>query len=57
MSNTIIENNDLRACPFCGSSDVEYRHGIVMNGAVHCNNCTADVVFDAVRMVVTGDYD
>lgn len=22
-----------------------------------CNNCTADVVFDAIRMVMEGDYD
>ena len=49
--------NNLRACPFCGSSDVEPRKGIVMNGAVHCNACTADVVFDAVRLIRNGDYD
>lgn len=28
-----------------------------MNGAVHCNTCTADVVFDAVRLVRDADYD
>lgn len=48
---------ELRSCPFCGSADVELRSGIIMNGAVHCNNCTADVIFDAVRLVCEGDYD
>lgn len=36
---------------------MELRSGMIMNGAVHCNNCTADVVFDAVRLVRDGDYD
>ena len=49
--------NNLRPCPFCGSANVELRKGVVMNGAVHCNHCTADVVFDAVRLVREGDYD
>ena len=47
----------LKSCPFCGSTNVELRKGIVMNGAVHCNDCTADVAFDAVRLVRDGDYD
>ena len=47
----------LRECPFCGSTDVELRRGMIINGAVHCNNCTADVVFDAVRLVRDGDDD
>ena len=47
----------LKECPFCGSADVELRSGIEMNGAVHCNACTADVVFDAVRLIRNGDYD
>ena len=47
----------LKPCPFCGSGDVELRAGIVMNGAVHCNNCEADVVFDAVRLIRDRDYD
>ena len=47
----------LKECPFCGSADVELRSGILMNCAVHCNACTADVVFDAVRLIRNGDYD
>ena len=47
----------LKSCPFCGSEDVELRAGALFNGAVHCNNCSADVVFDAVRMIAEGDYD
>ena len=50
-------NDKLKPCPFCGSGDVELRAGIVMNGAVHCNNCTADVVFSAVELVKNGDRD
>ena len=49
--------NNLRPCPFCGSANVELRKGVVMNGAVHCNHCTADVVFDAVRLVRESNYD
>ena len=45
----------LKPCPFCGSNDVELRSGFMFNGAVHCNNCTADVVFDACRLTLTGD--
>jgi hypothetical protein len=48
---------ELKPCPFCGSTDVELRAGVLFNGAVHCNTCTADVVFDAVRMIAQGDYD
>lgn len=33
------------------------RQGVVMNGAVHCLDCTADVVFDAYRLIRDGDYD
>lgn len=43
--------SELKPCPFCGSTDVELRSGYLFNGAVHCNNCTADVVFDAVRLI------
>lgn len=46
---------ELKPCPFCGSTDVELRHGMVFNGAVHCRNCTADVVFDAVKLIREGD--
>ena len=48
---------ELKPCPFCGSTDVELRAVPVFNGAVHCNTCTADVVFDAMRMIEQGDYD
>jgi transcription elongation factor Elf1 len=48
---------ELKPCPFCGGKDVELRAGVMFNGAVHCNNCSADVVFDAVRMIAEGDYD
>lgn len=47
----------LKNCPFCGSDNVELRAGVMFNGAVHCNNCSADVVFDAVRLIKDGDYD
>lgn len=42
----------LKPCPFCGSGDVELRPGIMFNGAVHCNSCTADVAFSAVELIV-----
>lgn len=45
----------LKPCPFCGSTNVELRRGMVFNGAVHCRNCTADVVFDAARLVWEDD--
>lgn len=45
----------LKPCPFCGSDKVELRSGFAFNGAVHCFNCTADVVFDACRLVADGD--
>ena len=47
----------LESCPFCGSDNVQLRSGIMFNGAVHCNNCTADVVFEAVDMIAKGEYD
>ena len=47
----------LKSCPFCGSKNVELRSGIMFNGAIHCLDCTADVVFDAVRMIRDRDYD
>lgn len=43
--------SELKPCPFCGSEDVELRPGMFFNGAVHCNRCTADVVFDAVKLI------
>ena len=43
--------SDLLPCPFCGSTEVELRKGMLFNGAVHCNCCSADVVFDAVRLL------
>ncbi len=52
MSN---RDSKLKPCPFCGSNNVELRSGFMFNGAVHCNNCTADVVFDAVGLVTTGN--
>ena len=48
---------ELKACPFCGSDNVELRKGVLYNGAVHCNNCTADVVFEAVELIRDGNYD
>ena len=47
----------LKPCPFCGSDNVTLRAGVMFNGAVHCKDCSADVVFDAVRMIKDGDYD
>jgi len=47
----------LKRCPFCGSENIELRKGVMFNGAVHCNGCTADVVFDAVRLIRDGDFD
>ena len=52
MSEIQIEN--LRSCPFCGSDDVVLRPGVCFNGAVHCNGCTADVVFKAVQLFDEG---
>lgn len=49
--------SELKPCPFCKSKDVELRAGMMFNGAVHCNNCSADVVFDAVRIIADGNYD
>ena len=54
MSET---NNSLKPCPFCGSTNVELRAGAFWNGAVHCNDCTADVVFAAVELIAKGDRD
>ena len=48
---------DLKPCPFCGSTNVELRKGMIWNGAVHCNDCSADVVFEAVELIAKGDYD
>lgn len=48
---------ELKSCPFCGSKDVELRNGILFNGAIHCNTCSADVVFDAARLILTDDCD
>lgn len=47
----------LKNCPFCGSNNVVLRQGVTINGAVHCLDCTADVVFDAYRLIKDGDYD
>lgn len=47
----------LKPCPFCGSANVSLRPGMMWNGAVHCDNCSADVVFDAVRLIKEGGYD
>lgn len=44
--------NELLPCPFCGSEDIEFRLGITFAGAIHCNNCTADVVFHATANYV-----
>ena len=41
---------ELKRCPFCGGTNVELRSGAVFNGAVHCNDCSADVVFDAITL-------
>ena len=49
--------SNLKCCPFCGSTNVELRFGMFFNGAVHCNNCTADVVFGAVKLVCEDDSD
>lgn len=56
MNESIEQNiNELKPCPFCGSRDVELRKGAILNGAVHCKNCTADVVFNASWLL--GDYN
>lgn len=57
MRDTDTKTEELKCCPFCGSKNVVLRHGAMFNGAVHCLDCTADVVFDAVRMIKDGDYD
>ena len=49
--------SDLKPCPFCGSTNVELRAGIMFNGAVHCNDCSADVVFNAVKLIAEGNCD
>lgn len=48
---------ELKPCPFCGSENVELRKGIMYNGAVHCNDCGADVIFEGVTLYCeeTGD--
>lgn len=46
---------ELKPCPFCGSRNVELRKGVLYNGAVHCKNCTADVVFEAVSLISSDD--
>ena len=51
------KSEELKCCPFCGSTNVVLRQGAMFNGAVHCLNCTADVVFDAVRMIKDSDYN
>ena len=48
---------ELKPCPFCGSKNVGLRPGVMWNGAVHCDDCSADVVFDAVRLIFQGDYN
>lgn len=30
---------DLKPCPFCKSTDLEYRSYDVSRRAIHCNNC------------------
>ena len=57
LRKTDKTNTELKCCPFCGSDRVVLREGVLFNGAVHCLDCTADVVFDAVRMIADGDYD
>ena len=37
--------------------NVELRKGMFWNGAVHCNDCSADVVFVTVELIAKGDYD
>lgn len=49
--------DELKPCPFCGSKNVGLRPGAMWNGAVHCDDCSADVVFDAVRLIFQGDYN
>lgn len=49
--------SELKPCPFCGSTNVELRKGMFWNGAVHCNDCSADVVFGAFELIAKGDYD
>ena len=57
MRNTDIKAEELKCCPFCGSKNIVLRQGVLFNGSVHCLDCTADVVFDAVRMIAECDYD
>ena len=47
----------LKPCPFCGSKDVVLRPGIIHSGAIHCNNCTADVVFNAVMNFMGANWE
>ncbi len=47
-------NEKLKPCPFCGSTDIELRKGVIFNGAAHCMDCTADVVFEAFYLVTEG---
>ena len=49
-----LMSDKLKPCPFCGSEDVELRDGCLFNGAVHCNTCSADVVFAAVKSLSQG---
>lgn len=48
---------NLKPCPFCGSKNVEIRAGLMFSGAVHCNACTADVVFNAVSNLLEYSKD
>lgn len=50
-------NEKLKPCPFCGSLNVGLRHGTLFSGAVHCNNCSADVAFGALYLFAEDDPD
>ena len=49
--------NELKPCPFCGSTNIELRKGLFWGGGIHCYECTADVVFDSVKLVADKNCD
>lgn len=49
--------NELKPCPFCGSDKVYIREGVMFAGAVHCRNCTADIIFHAVENALAANED
>ena len=48
-------NVKLKPCPFCGSGNLTLRNDAWFEVAVRCNNCTADVAFDAAHLAENPD--